>query len=125
MKKALWILLALATACGDGGGPTSSNCLSVAGTWTGTFANSCNQRGTADVIVTQSGCDFTAGISGQGTVTGSISGASGSFTLTFAPPCSGTAAGTATVSANAVNGTYSGRAIGCCDPVSGSFTLTR
>src|SRR6266545_2579847 len=125
LRRTLMMVLAiLATSCGGGNSPTSSNCVNVAGTWAGSFANSCGARGTATVTVTQSGCNFTAGVSGQGTLTGTASGASGTFTLAWAPPCSGTATGTATLSATTINGTYSGRAsgAGCCDPVSGSFT---
>jgi hypothetical protein len=45
----------------------------------------------------------------------------------FAAPCSGSATGTATVSRTSIHGTFTGAAtgFGCCNPVSGSFVLTR
>jgi hypothetical protein len=129
LRRILTVVLAiLATSCGGGNNsPTSPACVNVAGTWTGTSSNSCQQTGAISATITQSGCSFTAGVAGQGTLTGTASGGSGTFTMTWAPPCSGTATGTATLSPNTINGTYSGRAIGvgCCDPISGSFTLTR
>jgi hypothetical protein len=121
----LLFLIAVAVGCGGGSSPTSSNCINVAGNWAASFNNSCRQSGTTLVTVTQAGCNFAAGVAGQGTLNGTISGSTATFTLTYAPPCSGTVSGTATVSADTINGTYSGRAVGCCDPVSGSFTLTR
>lgn len=124
MRKPLWLLvILLVSACS--GGPTAPSCVNVGGTWSGVFSNSCGQTSSLQVIVAQNACNFSAAIPGQGTITGTASGNSGSFTITFAAPCSGTATGTATLNANAITGTYSGRAIGCCDPVSGSFTLTR
>jgi hypothetical protein len=110
---------------GCSNGPTAPNCQNVAGTNHGAFNYSCGASGSGTVVVAQSGCNFTAAIS-DGTVTGTINGSTAMFTIAFSP-CGGTATGTATVSSTAVNGTYQGRAIGsgCCDPVSGSFTLTR
>ena len=123
MMRRTWLaFLLIAVACG---GPTQPNCANVGGTWLGSFANSCNQSGALTVSVSQAGCQITANIPGQGTLTGTLSGSTGSFTITYSAPCSGSASGSATVSANSIVGTYSGRAIGCCDPVSGSFTLTR
>ena len=81
------------------------------------------------MIVAQVGCTFSALIPGfgGGTIAGEIRGRSATFTLFFAAPCSGSATGTATVSRTAISGTYTGGAtgFGCCNPVSGSFVLTR
>ena len=105
------------------------NCDDVAGAYNGTFSNSCGGSGTGIVIVGQVGCTFNALIPGfgGGTIAGQINGRSANFTLFFSAPCSGSASGTATVSRTAITGTFAGGAtgFGCCNPVSGSFILTR
>jgi hypothetical protein len=100
--------------------------VNLAGTWDVAFANSCGAQSSSVVVVAQSACNFSAAVALQGTVQGTINGSRASFTLAFASPCGGSATGTATISGNAVNGMFSGRAIGagCCDPVTGSFTLS-
>ncbi len=120
------------TSCGIGRRSPSEpyfNCDDIAGTYDGTFSNSCGGSGSGPVIVAQVGCTFSALIPGfgGGTVAGEIRGKSATFTLFFAAPCSGSATGTATVSRNAISGTFTGGAtgFGCCNPVSGSFVLSR
>lgn len=127
---ALAALIAAAAACGIGRrDPTEPTCILIAGTYDGTFTNSCGGSGRGPVVVTQAGCRFNALIPGfgGGTVSGEIDGGFAAFTLTFGTPCSGTATGTATVRTSNITGTFSGRATGsgCCNPVSGSFVLTR
>lgn len=105
------------------------NCDDIAGTYTASFSNSCGGSGSGIVIVAQVGCTFSALVPGfgGGTIAGEINGRSATFTLFFAAPCSGSASGAATVGRNAITGTYTGGAtgFGCCNPVSGSFALTR
>ncbi len=105
------------------------SCDDIAGTYDATFSNSCGGSGSGIVIVLQTGCTFSALIPGfgGGTIAGQINGRSANFTLFFAAPCSGSATGTATVSRTTISGTYAGGAtgFGCCNPVSGSFVLTR
>jgi hypothetical protein len=128
----VFVLAALCVAsCGGRSSPTEpSGCANVAGTYNAAWNNSCGGFGTGVVVVAQSGCNFSAMIPGPGggTITGVITGNSATFTLAFGSPCTGgTATGTATLSSTAINGTFSGGALGpsCCNPVSGSFTLTR
>lgn len=133
MKQILALALAsicvsVAAACGGGdSGPSGPSCTNFAGTWNAAFSNSCGQTDTGTVTIAQAACSIQATFPGQGSIAGTVDGNRGSFTLTFSGNCGGTATGTATFSNGAINGTYSGRAIGqgCCDPVSGSFTLTR
>jgi hypothetical protein len=119
------------TSCGVGRNSPSepASCDNVAGSYNATFSNSCGGSGSGIVIVAQVGCTFNALIPGfgGGTIAGQINGSSATFTLFFAAPCSGSASGTAIVGRTAISGTYTGGAtgFGCCNPVSGSFTLTR
>jgi hypothetical protein len=120
------------TSCGIGRSSPSEphfSCDDIAGSYNATFSNSCGGSGTGVVIVAQVGCTFSGLIPGfgGGTIAGQINGRSATFTLFFAAPCSGSATGTATVSHTAISGTYTGGAtgFGCCNPVSGSFVLTR
>jgi hypothetical protein len=120
------------TSCGIGRSSPSEprfSCDDIAGSYNATFSNSCGGSGTGVVIVAQVGCTFSGLIPGfgGGTIAGQINGRSATFTLFFAAPCSGSATGTATVSRTAISGTYTGGAtgFGCCNPVSGSFVLTR
>src|SRR6476619_1513639 len=118
--RALWratclTALIMVAACGgnDNSTPTSPSCANLSGTWDIAFANSCGFQSSSIAVVAQQGCNFSVAIPFQGTVTGTSSQGRADFTITFSAPCSGSAQGTATTSANAVNGTYSGRAIGC------------
>ncbi len=120
------------TSCGLGRSSPSEprfSCDDVAGTYDATFSNSCGGSGTGVVVVAQVGCTFSGLIPGfgGGTIAGEIRGRSATFTLFFAAPCSGSATGSATVSRNTISGTFAGGAtgFGCCNPVSGSFVLTR
>lgn len=119
-------------SCGVGRNSPSEpySCDDVSGTYSATFSNSCGGSGSGIVIVVQAGCTFSALIPGLGggSVAGQIHGRSATFTLYFEAPCSGSASGTATISRTAITGTFSGGAtggFGCCNPVSGSFVLTR
>lgn len=129
---ALAAVFASLTSCGVGRHSPSEpafNCDDVAGTYNATFSNSCGGSGNGVVLVAQVGCTFSGLIPGfgGGTIAGEIRGRSATFTLFFAAPCSGSATGTAFVSRNSISGTYAGGAtgFGCCNPVSGSFVLTR
>lgn len=119
------------TACGIGShSPTEPyGCADIAGSWDGSFENSCGNSGDGVVLVTQVGCSFSAVIPtlGGGTVSGQIDGRYADFALYFATPCSGSAHGTATVSSTRIHGSFSGAAHGwgCCEPVTGTFTLLR
>jgi hypothetical protein len=120
------------TSCGVGRNSPSEpgfSCDDVAGSYNATFSNSCGGSGTGVVIVAQVGCTFSGLIPGfgGGTIAGEINGRSATFTLFFAAPCSGSATGTATVSRTAISGTFTGGStgFGCCNPVTGSFVLTR
>ena len=120
------------TSCGLGRSSPSEpqfSCDDIAGSYDATFSNSCGGSGSGIVILAQVGCTFSGLIPGfgGGTIAGQINGRTATFTLFFAAPCSGSAAGTATVSRTAISGTYAGGAtgFGCCNPVSGSFSLTR
>lgn len=105
------------------------NCDDITGTYDATFSNSCGGSGSGIVVLGQVGCTFSALVPGfgGGTIAGQINGKSATFTLFFAAPCSGSATGTATVSRTAIIGNFAGGAtgFGCCNPVSGSFALTR
>ena len=119
-------------SCGIGRSSPSEphfSCDYIAGSYDATFSNSCGGSGTGIVIVAQTGCTFSALIPGLGggTIAGQINRNAATFTLFFAAPCSGSATGTATVGRTTISGTFTGGAtgFGCCNPVSGSFILTR
>ncbi len=123
------VLFVVSCGIGSHGSPTEPYCAYLAGTWDGSFANSCGGTGSGPVVVTQVGCSFSGIIPGfgGGTVSGEIDGRSAAFTLYFSTPCSGSATGTASVSSSYVHGTFNGTSsgYGCCGPLSGTFTLTR
>ena len=121
----LWVV-----SCGAGShSPTEPSCTQVSGTYDASFVNSCGGSGSGVVLVGQLGCTFDALIPGfgGGSVAGEITGNSSVFTLYFSYPCAGSASGTATITSTTIHGTFSGGAtgVGCCNPVNGSFTLTR
>jgi len=121
-------LLCVASCRGGSSTPTEpSGCVGIAGTYNAVWSNSCGDSGNGVVVVAQSGCSFGAVFPGLGTLSGTIDGPLGIFVLAFASPCSGSASGSATLAGAMINGAYSGAATGqgCCNPVSGSFTLTR
>lgn len=130
---ALFVTFLSLSSCGVGRSSPSEprfSCDYVAGSYDATFSNSCGGSGSGIVIVAQTGCTFSALIPGfgGGTIAGQINGKSATFTLFFSTPCSGSATGTATVGRTAISGTFTGGAtggFGCCNPVSGSFVLTR
>ncbi len=102
-------------------------CADISGTWTFAWCNRCGATGSGPVVVTQSGCSFTAATP-LGTMSGTIYGNSTQFSVVTSP-CAGSATGDATVfSSQGIAGTYSGliSGAGCCGPsLSGSFTLGR
>lgn len=123
------LLLAVSAGGGCGGGgssPTQNNCRDISGSWNVVLFNSCNQTQAGAIMVTQQGCSFSSQVAGLGTLSGSISGSTVTFSVAQVGSCPGSVNGTATLSSNAASivGTYSGH-LSCCDPVSGSFTLTR
>lgn len=131
---ALALVLALIgaqlVACGGSSSPTAPKCSDASGTYTAIVANSCGGTGRGIVVLAQSGCSFTALLPGASTLQGTVSGNTFTFSGVFASPCAGTFSGSGTVTAGAVNGTFTGTSQGgpgCCPagPVSGSFTLTR
>ena len=129
-SAAMAAALLWSTSCGVGSHtPTELSCTNVSGTYDGSFVNSCGGSGSGVVVVAQVGCNFEGLIPGigGGNIAGQISGNSATFTLYFTYPCSGSASGTATITGRTLHGTYSGGAtgFGCCNPVTGSFTLTR
>lgn len=126
LKIALCPLVLLLTASCGGAGPDD---IDISGTWNVSRSDSCGGSGNTTTVVIQNGADFSMTIPGIGPITGTIGGQNGttaSFTINFAAPCSGTATGTADFGVfPAVTGTFSGSAPGCCDPITGSFTMTR
>jgi len=130
---AVLVLVLGSFACGgDNDGPSAprTNCTNIAGSWFGTYANSCGGAASGSTAVAQSSCNVTLqalGLTAEGQIAGN--------TITFNgrdANCSGTNfSGTATVhSASSITGTYSGMSnggFGCCPRgnISGSFTLTR
>lgn len=123
------LFLSLASCGVASHGPVEPSCDWIGGSYTATFTNSCGGSGTGVVVVAQNGCAFTALIPGLGggTIAGQINGRTATFTMYFTTPCSGSAAGTATLGGTTISGTYSGGATGsgCCNPVTGSFVLQR
>ena len=72
-------------------------------------------------------CIVQGVVPGVGTLQGTVQGATVVFTISFSP-CGGSASGSALPTpSGGLTGTYSGLATGsgCCNPVTGSFTLTR
>ncbi len=129
-SAALAATLLVAASCGIASHtPTEPSCVYVGGAWDGSFVNSCGGSGSGPVVVGQVGCSIEGLIPGfgGGTLAGQIIGNGATFTLFFSSPCSGSATGTATITSKAIHGTFSGGATGygCCNPVTGSFTLTR
>ena len=133
MKRGV-LALAVFLVAGCGGGsssPTEPSCANIAGSWNGSYTNSCGGHVTGSAGITQTGCSFTiVGLPGT-TFTGNLSGNNGSFSVTGTTPCASTATGTLSVSGNTISGSYTGTittfSSQCC-PVgaySGGFTLTR
>lgn len=121
----LTLTILIIVGCGDDNPASPNSCANIAGTYTGSYNNSCGGAGAGIVVVAQNGCDVSAAFQGEGTISGKIDGNSITFTLQFSS-CGGSASGTAKIESNgAINGTYSGTAIGpgCCGVLSGSFTL--
>lgn len=121
----LVIVILIITGCGDDNPTSTNSCANIAGTYSGSYNNSCGGSGGGTVVVAQNGTDITAVFAGEGTISGKVNGNSISFTILFSN-CGGSASGTAKIESNgAINGTYNGTAIGpgCCGALSGSFTL--
>jgi hypothetical protein len=112
--------------------PVSLGCVSLAGNYTGTFANSCGGSGSGSITVNQTGCDFSALLGAlksglEGTITSATTA-----TISVNDPCATAIYGGSLniVSSSTITGTYSGTSnggFGCCPagPFSGSFTATR
>lgn len=109
------------TATPGGGG----SCTNVAGSRNAFWSDSCGGSGSGVMVISQTGCNFTATLTGLGTFTGTVSGSTLNYTLEFTGTCSGSATGTATVSGPNVTGTYSGTQTGsgCCPNPTGNITF--
>ena len=105
--------------------PGGGSCANVSGSRNAFWSDSCGRSGSGTMVIAQTGCSFTATLTGLGTFSGTVANSTLTFSLQFSDPCSGTANGTATVSGAAVNGTYSGSQTGngCCSPVTGNITF--
>lgn len=124
MKNLYLILLSLCLfipACGGGGSSSSSNDAGLTGTWNGTFSTSYVGTTTVSFTIVQSGNAVTgnwyASNGARGTVSGTVTGNSLSFTIINTSNCSGTYTGTATLSDNTL--TFQGTGTDC----SGSGTF--
>ena len=104
--------------------PRGSPCQNIAGQWLAVFNNSCRQTASVDVGIVQNGCSISAQAPGVGSLSGTVNGSGVAFTVTEGPQCAGSVSGTATIAGRTITGTYAGH-LTCCDPVSGSLTLTR
>jgi len=113
-------------------GAVATGCTSLAGTYNGTFANSCGGNGSGTITISQSGCDFSAYLT---LLNGGLEGTMTSSTtamVSLNDPCSvGIPTGSLNVAPNGtITGTYSATSrggSGCCPagPISGSFAATR
>jgi hypothetical protein len=103
-------------------------CPNIAGTWAGAFANRCGAYNGGYIVVSQTGCSFTAATA-LGSLTGKLIGSRGSFRIISGGGCTGNLDGYFDVfSAQGISGTFSGNisGFGCCTGVdSGSFTMGR
>ena len=149
-RVACWIataVLLLLPACGGGGGgggggTTTAPGLNLTGTWSGSAQDS-SGPGSVTWRITQNGnsvsgtlrfTDSSSGISGRGTVTGTLAGSRLSFVMEipvggFGSPfksCSfKTDSGSAQATTSRIQGTYSGTN-SCTGPVrNGSIDLSR
>lgn len=107
---------------GSGGG----GCVNVSGTRNMFWSDSCGNKGSGQISLTQVTCTFGGNLTGLGTFAGTVSGNNLSYTLTFSSPCGGTATGTGMVTGSSVNGTYTGTQTGaapCCATVTGDFSF--
>lgn len=136
MRKsaALSVLFAAALAACDGysSGPDEGE-----GSLTGSFSGTVEGTAGGDpftLTATFTLTEYLNGVSGTfttsdgtgGTVTGTISGSTVSFTINQSTPCAGTFNGTASISngADRLTGTYSGNSP-CTGAVSASFVTNR
>jgi len=130
-RRALAIAVALlAMGCPSLNTPSevsTANCVNFTGQYTGAF-QSCGASTTGDVTLFQiDSCIIRGVLPGVGTLQGTVQGATIVFTISFSP-CGGSASGSALpTTSGGLTGTYSGQATGagCCNPVTGSFALTR
>jgi hypothetical protein len=144
MHAAVGLALCGVVACsGDSGStPSPDPSLNLTGTWSGTASDS-SGSGQMTWQLTQSNSTVSGtatidanGTGGRGSVTGTLSGSSLQFTLTFpagsfdAPyaACATTVSGTSNASATVLSGTYTGSSTGsseCRAIGTGQFTLNK
>lgn len=132
MKRLATFVSGFLLAAGCGGnhddGPTAPGCANIAGSWSGTYANSCGGANSGPTTIAQASCNVNIqvqGITAEGTTS------ENTLTFTARDACAGDIRGTATIhSTRSITGTYSGTSsggFGCCPRVNlaGSITLTR
>ena len=130
MKRIVLVLTVLLAGCGgSSSSPTEPSCPNIAGSWAGSFTDSCGRHGTGNVGITQQGCSFQmVGLAGP--VSGNLSGNNGSFSFPMSSPCTGNGSGTLAVSGNMISGSFTAQVGGpsaqcCVGSTSGGFTLAR
>ena len=125
----LGVSVALVT-CGKSSSPTEPSCPNIAGSWSGSYTNSCGGHAAGVVGITQQGCSFTF-VGMPPISTGTLNGNVGTFSGSQPAPCANNGSGTFTVNGNMITGSLTGTATstgsGCCPlgPFTGAFTLTR
>lgn len=138
----VWFLGLSAAACGGSSSATApTSTVTLTGTFSGQAGDS-SGPGTLTWTLTQSGAnvsglasftDTATGVSGTGTVSGSVSGATLSFTITIpaggfpapANACTASMQGSAQATSTSIDGMYTGTN-SCTGPIqSGHFTLTK
>lgn len=124
------LLLGVAS-CGHDSPTAPRGCVSIAGSYSLHFANSCGASVSGGAVVAQEGCSVSAAIPTIGQLEGTLDGNSLTFTLSPVSCGSTVTTGTATIGANgSISGTFTGHSpggSGCCPAgtVTGSFTAVR
>jgi len=115
-------------SCGGGGGESTANPpeVNITGTWHGTFTNGAQSFGVTFTII-QNGAEvsgtYSATSGGSGTIQGTFSGSSLSFTLIQTNYCPGSYNGQGTVNGNVM--TFSGSGSDCTGTYNGSGTAMK
>jgi len=131
LKKLIPVVMLLALAACGGSSPSAPSTISVAGTWSGSItSNQVTGSGPASVTLAQSGTSLsgTWAVTGpdgpnSGSLTGSVSGASMTMTLTPSDPRTCPYNATVNISGSQMTGTYA--AFNCTASASGGITLTK
>ena len=127
--------LVVLSSCGSSA-PTSPSTQSIAGNWTGAIINTVpagQPNGNVVFTLAQTGSNLSGTWSttyasspssnNAGTLTGSLSGSGGTFTLSPSNPTLCPYSATSTISGNSMTGTFS--AFNCTIAIAGSFSVTK